>query len=83
MRGRKIPSDLSKIFNRTVEPVVGRCRLLMHLCFGNYKARAVGPRQYAPMFPAFCDLSVDEIDMEMASLEFAELEMIAEHLDGT
>ena len=24
-----------------------------HLCFGNYKGRAVAPRRYAPMFPAF------------------------------
>ena len=72
------PKRFVEIFNRTVEPVVGRCRLSTHLCFGNYKARAVGPRQYAPMFPAFCDLSVDEIHMEMASREFAELEMIAE-----
>src|ERR687895_235012 len=66
------------IFNRTVEPVVGKCRLSTHLCFGNYKARAVGPRRYAPMFPAFLDFSVDEIHVEMASREFAEIEIIGE-----
>lgn len=66
------------IFNRTVEPVAGRCRLSTHLCFGNYKGRAVGPRQYAPMFPAFLDFNVDEIHVEMASREFAELELIRE-----
>lgn len=64
------------IFNRTVDPVVGRCRLSTHLCFGNYKARAVGPRRYAPMFPAFLDLNVDEIHLEMASREFAEIELL-------
>lgn len=64
------------LFNRTVEPATGRCRLSTHLCFGNYKGRAVGPRQYAPMFPAFLDFHVDEIHMEMASREFAELELI-------
>ena len=37
--------------------VVGKCRLSTHLCFGNYKARAVGPRRYAPMFPAFLDMN--------------------------
>ena len=47
-----------------------------HLCFGNYKGRAVGPRRYAPMFPAFLDMTVDEIHVEMASREFAEIEMI-------
>src|SRR5262245_43575464 len=65
------------IFNRTVEAVAGKCRLSTHLCFGNYKARAVGPRRYAPMFPAFLDLAVDEIHLEMASRELAELELLA------
>src|ERR687895_2741840 len=64
------------IFNRTVEPIVGKCRLSTHLCFGNYKARAVGPRRYAPMFPAFLDMDVDEVHLEMASREFAEIEII-------
>jgi 5-methyltetrahydropteroyltriglutamate--homocysteine methyltransferase len=66
------------IFNRTVEPVVGKCRLSTHLCFGNYKGRAVGPRKYAPMFPAFLDMAVDEIHVEMASREFAEIEVIGQ-----
>ena len=64
------------IFNRTVEPVVGKCHLSTHLCFGNYKARAVGLRHYAPMFPAFLDMKVDEIHLEMASREFSEIEII-------
>ena len=64
------------IFNRTVESVAGRCHLSTHLCFGNFKGRAIGPRRYAPMFPAFLGLSVDEIHVEMASREFSELELI-------
>ena len=67
---------LVRLFNETVEPVVGKCRLSMHLCFGNFKARAVAPRRYAPMFPAFLDMKVDEIHVEMASREYAELELI-------
>jgi 5-methyltetrahydropteroyltriglutamate--homocysteine methyltransferase len=69
---------LVDLFNRTIAPVIGRCRLSTHLCFGNYKGRAVGPRRYAPMFPDFLDLAVDEMHLEMASREFAELELIAE-----
>jgi 5-methyltetrahydropteroyltriglutamate--homocysteine methyltransferase len=69
---------LVRLFNDTVEPVVGRCRLSTHLCFGNFKARAVAPRRYAPMFPVFLDMQVDEIHVEMASREFAELELIGE-----
>src|SRR3954464_4275217 len=70
------PKRFVDIFNRTVEPIVGKCHLSTHLCFGNYKARAVGPRRYAPMFPAFLDMTLDEIHVEMASREFAEIELI-------
>ncbi len=66
------------IFNRTVEGVYGRTHLSTHLCFGNYKARAVGPRRYAPMFPGFLEMNVDEIHLEMASREFSEVEIIEE-----
>src|SRR5512143_3536408 len=66
------------IFNRTVGTVFGKAHLSTHLCFGNFKARAVGPRQYAPMFPDFLDMKVDEIHLEMASREFSELEIIEE-----
>ena len=66
------------IFNRTVEPVAGKCRLSTHLCFGNYKGHAVGLRQYAPMFPDFLEFNVDELHLEMASREFSELEIIGE-----
>ncbi|MBI3880526.1 MAG: methionine synthase [Verrucomicrobia bacterium] len=72
------PRRFVDLFNRTVESVAGKCHLSTHLCFGNYKARAIGPRRYAPMFPAFLDLKVDEIHVEMASREFAELELISE-----
>jgi 5-methyltetrahydropteroyltriglutamate--homocysteine methyltransferase len=74
---REDPRRFVDIFNRTVEPAVGKTRLSTHLCFGNYKARAVAPRRYAPMFPAFLDVKVDEIHVEMASREFAEIEIIA------
>ena len=81
---REDPKKFVGIFNRTVAPIVGKCRLSTHLCFGNFKGRAVGLRRYAPMFPAFNELTVDEVHLEMASREFAEigiLEKIAPHLD--
>jgi 5-methyltetrahydropteroyltriglutamate--homocysteine methyltransferase len=70
------PARFVDIFNRTVAPVVDKCHLSTHLCFGNFKGRAVGPRRYAPMFPAFLDMTLDEIHVEMASREFAEIELI-------
>ena len=75
---REDPRRFVKIFAETVKPVVGRCRLSTHLCFGNYKGRAVGLRRYAPLFPAFFDLPVQEMHLEMASREFAEIEIIRE-----
>jgi 5-methyltetrahydropteroyltriglutamate--homocysteine methyltransferase len=72
------------IFNRTVEPAVGQCRLSTHLCFGNYKGHPVGYRRIAPMLPDFLDFKVDEVHVEMANREFAEIELIAEfakHMD--
>ena len=66
------------IFNRTVEPARGRTRLCTHLCFGNFKGHPVGWRRYAPLFPAFLDLHCDEVHVEMANREYAELEVIGE-----
>ena len=73
---REDPARLVDLFNRTAASVVGRTRLSTHLCFGNYKGRAVAPRRYAPLFPAFLRLKLDEVHLEMASREFAEIERI-------
>jgi 5-methyltetrahydropteroyltriglutamate--homocysteine methyltransferase len=73
---REDTERLVDIFNRTVASIQGRCYLGSHLCFGNYKGRAVAPRSYQPMFPSFLELTVDEIHVEMAGREFSELEVI-------
>lgn len=78
---REDTERLVDIFNRTVAPISGRCYVGSHLCFGNFKGRAVAPRSYAPMFPAFLDLAVDEMHLEMASREFSELELIEQVAD--
>jgi 5-methyltetrahydropteroyltriglutamate--homocysteine methyltransferase len=70
------PERFVEIFNRTVAPIVGQARLSTHLCFGNFKGRAVGLRRYGPMFPAFLGFTVDEVHLEMASREFAEVEIL-------
>ena len=77
------PARFVDIFNRTVEPIVDKCRLSTHLCFGNFKGHAVGLRRYAPMFPAFLDMAVDEIHVEMASREYAELDIISQIAERT
>jgi len=65
------------IFNRTVEPARGKARVCTHLCFGNFKGHPVGWRKYAPLFPAFLDLHADEVHVEMANREYAELDVIS------
>ena len=73
---REDTARMVDVFNRTVAGVKGHCRIGTHLCFGNFKGRAVGRRRYAPMFPAFLGMDADELHLEMASREFAELELI-------
>jgi 5-methyltetrahydropteroyltriglutamate--homocysteine methyltransferase len=74
---REDPRRFVDLFNRTVENITGRVRVCTHLCFGNYKARAVGPRRLSPMFPAFLDFHCDEMHVEMASREFSEIEVVS------
>ena len=66
------------IFNRTVEAGFGTARICTHLCFGNFKGHPVGYRKYAPLFPAFLELHADEVHVEMANREYAELDVIGE-----
>jgi 5-methyltetrahydropteroyltriglutamate--homocysteine methyltransferase len=66
------------IFNRTVEAGYGKARICTHLCFGNFKGHPVGYRKYAPLFPAFLELHADEVHVEMANREYAELDVIGE-----
>jgi 5-methyltetrahydropteroyltriglutamate--homocysteine methyltransferase len=65
------------IFNRTVAPIVGKCHLSTHLCFGNFKGRPVGYRSIKPMLPDFLNMTIDEVHIEMANREFAEIELLA------
>ena len=79
---REDTARMVDVFNRTVAGVKGRAHLGTHLCFGNFKGRAVGKRRYAPMFPAFLEMDADELHLEMASREFAELEVVEQVVDA-
>jgi 5-methyltetrahydropteroyltriglutamate--homocysteine methyltransferase len=50
----------------------------MHLCFGNYRARAVGHRSYRPLFPHLARAAVGQLALEFASREMAEIELAKE-----
>jgi 5-methyltetrahydropteroyltriglutamate--homocysteine methyltransferase len=62
-----------RLFNATAQGITAT--ISTHLCFGNYKARAVADRRYRPLFPAILDLAADELILEFASREMAEVDL--------
>lgn len=69
------PEFFLDIIARTVEGV--RAKVSLHLCFGNYRARAVGWRSYRPLFPHLARARVQQLALEFASREMAEIELAA------
>jgi 5-methyltetrahydropteroyltriglutamate--homocysteine methyltransferase len=68
------------LFNRTVEGV--RARLALHVCFGNLHGRAfAAPREYGPLFPAVLDARCDQLVLEFASREMAEVALLDKVVD--
>jgi 5-methyltetrahydropteroyltriglutamate--homocysteine methyltransferase len=72
------PTDFAALFNAAVEPIVGKARLGAHLCFGNYEGRPLARRTYRPVFEAMLAFRVDELVLEFANRELAELELLAD-----
>jgi 5-methyltetrahydropteroyltriglutamate--homocysteine methyltransferase len=72
------PADFAGLFNAVVDPAVGRARLGAHLCFGNYLGRPLAKRTYRPIRDAMLRFTVDEVVLEFANRELAEIELIAE-----
>lgn len=68
------PEEFIDIINRTLEGV--EAYVSMHMCFGNFRARAVGHRSYQPLFPALLEAQVDQFALEFASRELSELELL-------
>ncbi len=68
------PGPFIDIVNRTVAGV--EAYLSMHMCFGNYRGRAVGHRSYAPLFPILLDVKVDQFALEFASRELSEISLL-------
>jgi 5-methyltetrahydropteroyltriglutamate--homocysteine methyltransferase len=64
------------ILRRTVEGV--KAKTSLHLCFGNYRGRAVGHRSYRPLFPHLARAPVNQLALEFASREMSEIELARE-----
>ncbi|HXG12667.1 MAG TPA: hypothetical protein VNK04_23115 [Gemmataceae bacterium] len=67
------PEQFLDLIARTVDGV--GAKISMHLCFGNYRGRAVGHRSYRPLFPHLARAKVDQLALEFASREMAEIEL--------
>jgi 5-methyltetrahydropteroyltriglutamate--homocysteine methyltransferase len=72
------PSDFAALFNAAVEPIAGKVRLGAHLCFGNYLGRPLARRTYRPVLDAMLGFRVDELVLEFANREMAEVEILGE-----
>src|SRR5262245_29297727 len=70
------PEEFLDIVARTVGGV--KAKLGMHMCFGNYRGRAVGWRSYRPLFPHLAKMPVQQLALEFASREMAEIELARE-----
>jgi 5-methyltetrahydropteroyltriglutamate--homocysteine methyltransferase len=70
------PEAFLEVVERTVAGV--GAYISMHMCFGNYRARAVGHRSYRPLFPHLGRAKVNQLALEFGSREMAEIELLAE-----
>jgi 5-methyltetrahydropteroyltriglutamate--homocysteine methyltransferase len=70
------PEQFLDIIARTVDGVAAK--ISMHMCFGNYRGRAVGWRSYRPLFPHLARAKVAQLALEFASREMAEIELARE-----
>jgi len=68
--------EFPSLFNAAIEGVP--VRLAAHLCFGNYAGRPLGKRVYEPVLDQMMALRVDQLVLEYANRELAELPLLRE-----
>ncbi len=67
------PQEFARLFNMTVDGV--NAKIGLHICFGNYRGRAVGKRCYRPLFPHILEANFDQLALEFANREMAEIDL--------
>lgn len=70
-------SEFARLIAASLEGVRG-IRLASHLCFGNYLGRPLAKREYRPILEQALRFPVDELVLEFANREMAELDVAAE-----
>lgn len=66
------------LFDAATADVQGRVRLAAHLCFGNYLGRPLAARAYRPVLEQALAFRVDDLVLEWANREMAELDVAGE-----
>jgi 5-methyltetrahydropteroyltriglutamate--homocysteine methyltransferase len=69
----KTPAEFVQLFNKTVEGV--QAKIGLHLCFGNFVGRPVAKRTYRPLFPHILEVHAQQLCLEFANRELAELDL--------
>jgi 5-methyltetrahydropteroyltriglutamate--homocysteine methyltransferase len=67
--------EFATLFNAATAGVQGRVRLAAHLCFGNYLGRPLAARAYRPVLEQALAFQVDDLVLEWANREMAELDV--------
>lgn len=70
------PTDFAELFNAAVEDI--NVKLAAHLCFGNFLGRPLARRTYAPVLDRMLRFNVDQLVLEFANRELAELDLCRE-----
>jgi 5-methyltetrahydropteroyltriglutamate--homocysteine methyltransferase len=76
-RGNVSGEEMARLFNMATEGV--RARLAYHICFGNRFGRSRFNRSYRPYFPGILRARADQLVLEFASRELAELDLWKEY----
>ena len=69
--------DAVAIFNRCFEGITAKRAL--HICFSSFMGKPRHPRTYAPVVPTVLDIQVEQLVLEFANREMAEIELWQEY----
>jgi 5-methyltetrahydropteroyltriglutamate--homocysteine methyltransferase len=73
------PDEPEAFLDAIARTVIGvHAKISMHMCFGNYRGRAVGLRSYRPLFPHLAQAAVQQLALEFASREMAEIDILSQ-----
>ncbi|GIX46129.1 MAG: methionine synthase [Candidatus Tectimicrobiota bacterium] len=71
---RDDPRAWVELFNATVEGI--QAKIALHICFGNLNNKPfISPRSYAHLFPYVLEARADQLLLEFANRELAELDL--------